>query len=466
MIRFVGASTAEQLVNLCNNWFQYNVTHLTDTNSIVFAHSNNVYPDAVITGISLPNLGNSWSFVFKDKIDSVSDLSPYYWNHQTVYNLVSVHELLHQLGPSQLNEHILHCGTYSDICALHSPVNFFTDDTLRLINHYMWFVCGRHVTMVKDYIGNLPDPPCSPQKPIVINKASGISSNDNKYKLTMTLGKDVYKEFEPVMARFELINLDDKPLNAFGLFNEEQLTANFKISDDQGNTYTTNKYPFNIDMIDMGSNIIQPGDTLVTGMPINNWGERKEIKILDSYGFEQQGYFPAERNYTAYYITPFGNNNSLISNEIHFSVIPLQSEDRDLIELNKIGFKTMKFDSVMSIAISKYPDNILIEYFMGEALPSIYNKIVGPGGSKHFGEVPELVNTYENFFQKFPSTYFMYRYNFMLPYYIKLLSGAKNYNSLIMRMKNDNNNSQLNSYLTNSRTMDRIRKIVEMATKF
>src|SRR5437868_6132724 len=69
------------------------------------------------------------------------------------------------------------------------------------------------------------------------------TTSDN-YRVNMSLHKYSYKKFEPVLAKFEIINDDNKALNISNtLFNPVLNEAQILITDNLGNKWTTNKQP-------------------------------------------------------------------------------------------------------------------------------------------------------------------------------------------------------------------------------
>ena len=275
-----------------------------------------------------------------------------------------------------------------------------------------------------------------------------------KYKLNMTLDKYSYKEYEPVMAKFEFINLDYKPYNVLGLFGTSSDMANFRITDDLGNAWSGCKATHG-DVIYIGQDLVQPGDTIVVSMVINDWGE-----IINPRGkfstrhFGLWGYFPAGRKYKALY-----SSDRLKSNDVEFEVTPMDEQDKSVIKLDEATYGELPRDSAVSIALSQYPDNVLTEYLLAEDIPNKNAKIFY---FESQNDVPNLTDDYESFFKKYPRTYYMYDVGFMLPYYAKLFWGKENYREVIDEVIKRNKNYQLTEFLNNGTIIDRIKTLLEL----
>jgi hypothetical protein len=271
-----------------------------------------------------------------------------------------------------------------------------------------------------------------------------------KCTVIMTLQKQVYKKFEPVIAKFDVINRNNKAYNIHDLFSPAYGgIGNLKITNDSGKVWNS-QLIIDIIYIAEPEYFIQPGDTFTISMPINDWGN--EISFNELY-FGQLGYFPPGRSYTAYYY-----DESSKSSEVQFKVIDLNEEDQNVINIYK-DFGRITADSSNSIIISKYPDNVFTEYIMTERFKMKYWKMFQ--GRNHY-DATGLEEDYQNFFKKYPDSYYMYNDFFMAPYYAKLLSGLfSSYNKVIKEIKSKNNNSQLTSFLSNRDIKNRIKNVIK-----
>ncbi len=281
-------------------------------------------------------------------------------------------------------------------------------------------------------------------------------SLNGKYTLTMSLSKSIYKEFEPVMVKFELINNDKSALNinVYELFNQyTDWSGKFSITDDIGNSWSERLEGCCCIYLNYPIYELQPGDTLLVSLSMNNFGKKLFSTSIGWYS----GYFPAGRKYKAcYYLDNLGLN--LNSNPVEFKVIEMNYEDSSVINIYKRIRGEITSDSASSIITRDYPDNPLTEYIWGEYLPHKYYKILK---DDYFYDAPGLLKEYQKFFKKYPETFYIYDDYFMSPYYAKLYHMKKSYRKVVNEIKSKTDNRNLIRYLNNRDIGNRIKMAVK-----
>ena len=234
------------------------------------------------------------------------------------------------------------------------------------------------------------------------------------FDIQMTLPKYYYKKYEPVIAKFELINNDSKPIPIYTLFKPELQETNIEITDNLGNTWRGNKILVQPSIAYKPNFMINPGDTFTISMPINNWGERhkKDYFYDNEWYFDQYGYFPPGRKYKAnLYFSAFNielYDCALRSNEVEFEVVEPEEEDIRLLkdyiaETNIFNYKAL--DKV----INAYPDNNLTEHVTAKYL---LWKYLALNSAKEYNSNDVEID-YQQFISKYPESMHLLNHKFM-----------------------------------------------------
>lgn len=349
---------------------------------------------------------HDWSFIFRSRIDDIFSSSNFY--KYSIYGQVSVHELLHQIGnafepdSSVYSDHLYHTGIFKNRCALNSPDTFQLGDFKKLTSFYR--VCDRHITKLRSPFGGDLISAAKDENTILPLKKSGISEDVNNLKMELT--KASYKEFEPVLAEFTFTNNSTDAINIFDLFDENFKEAHICITDNLGNKWSSNKNPLDLTVIHLNPKYtIKPGESLEISMPINNWGEKSQVRSKkdNDWYFSNFGYFPAGRKYVAYFYfndedaSKYKINQK--TNEVNFEVTKIEDQDREILTLHKQGKQEE--------ALLKFPDNVYNEYILANSL--VY---------KYWGktELILLNSDYNQFFEKYPNSLYLLNSRFLTPY--------------------------------------------------
>jgi hypothetical protein len=446
-----------QDMNYVCDTFARNHHSLSDTFSIIFAldhdHSFNW------AGLSMsskfyppPYQFINWSFIFMDYIEWVSFQNG--WTEQSVHNQVSVHELLHQLGSIDTSGHSNHGGSNANRCALWLSNHFSSSGEFGTLTSF-YRVCDNHVSDLRSNLRGSLIASGNAGHNIVLPFPVRLSSQ--KYTITMSVSKRIYKRYEPVTAKFELINNNDEPMKIYDLFDPFNDEGHIKILDNKGHVWSAVKSWVNIVRLNEPTYVVQPGDTFVASMPINTWCE-----LLKDYPlFDQWGYFPSGRTYRAYYY--FNSEDSLIygatlrSNEVVFEVTELEQEDKNLVDLERQCFGVITFDSAATVASFRYPDNPLTEYIIAKGIRNKHGWVLS---KKKYTGASQLMKDYQDFFDKYPNTYYIYDDRFMAPLYFKLFGDGEVDHGVLADLRERNRDNSLSRFLGSRNIDDRIKSIL------
>lgn len=273
---------------------------------------------------------------------------------------------------------------------------------------------------------------------------------EQSISIHMELQKSIYKEFEPVIAKFVLVNNGSKPYYIYTMFNLYCSETNIDITDNMGHHWFQNNSPGDYIVINEPYYILQPDDSLVISMPINNWGE----KLSQRYSlFAQFGYFPAGRKYKAEFIF-----NELKSNKVEFEVDGLNDEDKKLVQLYNDIYGKITHDSAAIIAETQYPDNIFTEYLSAEGIAARYFLELD---NKDNPLINALIEDYMNFFDKYPNSYYFYDDDFMCSYYFNVFYKKPNFKEILANLSEKNKNNNLGELLSYSSSESRIQTILK-----
>lgn len=255
-----------------------------------------------------------------------------------------------------------------------------------------------------------------------------------KYELKMELAKGEYYEYEPVLAKFTLVNHDSIPLkitNHFLPYSTLNTCLVFLGYDtpkenSKPNSYRWSKYGVRMSHAtgEVDTIIVAPKDTFYTSMPINNWGF-SETDSRKKYLFRNFGYFN-EGLYRFYYCyvqnhTKIKYSDHILESNEQFLRIEKNAPEDEIL-LQELIDKRPKYDSLQ---IAKLP-GVYREYMLKEGI----------------GSSPErIVSEYERFIGEFPNSYYLLDDHF-IKYYIHFLiqdcsTIDEAYNVLYQKIKNE-----------------------------
>lgn len=286
---------------------------------------------------------------------------------------------------------------------------------------------------------------------ICFKTVSEIRKPGQSVSIQMELQKSIYKEFEPVIAKFVLVNNDSEPYNIYTMFNPYCSETNIDITDNIGHHWFQNNSQGDYIIINEPTYILQPEDTLVVSMAINNWGE----KLAQRYSlYSQFGFFPPGRKYKAALFF-----NELRSNQVEFEIDSLNDGDKKLVQLYNDIYGKITRDSAAIIAETLYPDNIFTEYLSAEGIEARYYSELRK--DKNNPLINALIEDYENFFNKYPHSNYFYKDDFMWAYYFNIFYNKPNLKKILTDLSEKNKNNKLGEVLRYRSSYSRIKLILE-----
>ncbi len=285
-----------------------------------------------------------------------------------------------------------------------------------------------------------------------------LNESKSRIKFKLTLMKNEYKKFEPILANCEIINFSKDTIKMYSEFDEQLGEMNIYAKDKFGNVYNDNKMnqyftrSFNIS----GSNIsLYPNDTLKIAMRVNNWGKQVELfdmvdKILvpktdnDSY-FGLTGYYP-EGEYTLYIELP--EVSGVLSNEVSFRINELTNEDFAFLKMTQAN----KFSDLAEM----YPNSPFIEHVIAQQIMYFVKKT--SLGKLTEEDKTKIYNLYTKLFNTNSNSNYIYLQNFVYPLVKILDTSEQSVNKVINNILSKYNNEALKKYLQNSITKRNIKK--------
>ena len=278
---------------------------------------------------------------------------------------------------------------------------------------------------------------------------ANFQSNDDRYSVKISLPKVIYKEYEPVFIKLEIVNKQDEPLKFYEMFNPEAQDINFIIRDNEGNEWEESKVTgiFHFAHL-ISSNMVGPYDTLTISMPINNWGNylTHEKPGLDHL-FGYWGYFAADRKYSVKF-----SKDGVESNLISFKV--KQLNENDVLYINASEKLTASnYDSLVNVL----PDNKFREYLSASSIIKKYGRITYDRDKDY----DSLLVDYYRFTKEYPESYYLICDAFLAPLFIKLFDKASNYSDIIPLIISSSKSELFNRLLRSSNIDSRIKDILK-----
>jgi hypothetical protein len=368
----------------------------------------------------------NWSIVFKENIANwftVGNL-----NHTSIANHIAVHEMLHQLGHIGDSSEYFHYGYFASRCGLWNADGVrFGSEYRAATNRYR--ICTHHASWLRETLGFIPISSAGTTIHPFSGNPERVFQSDN-HPVKMSLAKQTYKKYEPVVAKFEIVNHDSVPLPIFS-FEKMASFTNIIIYDESGRSLGGHKGG-HASWILAPRTIVQPGDTLVISMSINNWGKDTkywdEENHTDDYYFSEAGFFEPGNYRARLRFDPQFEFFNLESNDVYFTVTDLTEEDKEILKLYREvfgiarGFEAadmIAYESKLEPIFAMYPDNPFREHIEADRLYSYY--------WIHIKEDAE--NGYNSFIHTFPNSYYIFSPRFMTPYLATLKSKKGNFES-------------------------------------
>jgi len=323
---------------------------------------------------------------------------------QGLVNRTAAHELIHQVGNTFDDaEHWNHDNATPCKCALWGNINECYNFSQ---NVRKFELCPRHASMVENGPGVIWDSPLAVQSKTHNDNLVQASSRPNKSpsvafngcKLNLLLSKNVFKEYEPVVAMFEYVNTKKDVDTIESDFHEFYPETEFVIEHESGKIYDKpNSLPLALDYINAPRYYVPPGDTFIASMRINfRFGEPVDLnmKYFDLYGYLPPGKYKV-------YAKSLFDANGYVSNIQEFQIVGLDSEDEKALELAR--------GEEISKLLSKYPESVFLEHALvwyAANLHSFNNENIPPSRE-------QILNDYKIFLDRFPNSYYVLNSRFI-----------------------------------------------------
>jgi hypothetical protein len=443
------------------------------SNLLILADSQSMFisPANYVTGISNnskydPNYKN-WAFVFMRNLASLYSNNTTIFK-RTIYTFTTVHELVHQLGnifsdttiiDYHNEEHWNHTGIFKNRCVLQKNGSFLVNNPGAFTRNTGFFrICNGHTFKLRANIGGIPPLAFQDNKYNLLNSA-GFS--DGNYELQISVPKLSYKVFEPVMLNIQLINHDDTPLELWGQFLPLLNLTQVTITDVYGKTNKINHSPWaSIDFEMIAPNyIINPHDTLIVTMAINDWGWKSKKVSENDNGvyFDGFGYFPAGKykvsiNAKVKY-NPYTEPEKVIevnSNEVKFEVYENTLTDKHILKLFKEGESGNGDLKPFEEVITNYPENPFTEHIF---IDYLFVKYAREYKNSDYKYINLLENEYEEFISKYPNSEYLVDERFIAPYIYKYFMDIytnnlkKSFNTIYDEFTSQNQDNMLKYFL-------------------
>lgn len=328
-------------------------------------------------------------------------------DRQDAYNFVITHELGHQIARMYGDDaHTVHDGEIPYCCVMWDPTTYQLFDTIKKPgNLQALYMCPRHVQKFMD------GPELSNQnisKNVILNKFKKISDlkndSDSNNNFKISLGKNEYKLYEPILTKFEYINNHNKLDTIFLNFIEPYNNSiTFHVISSNNKIFKSKIHSFEAFIGESPHYFIEPNDTFVVSMNLNrNNGElvSSEDFYLGNYGFYPEG------DYKIFAEGKVGNS-FVRTNEVSFRVISLNDEDKEVLRL----IKMKKYEDIFS----KYSSNPLTEH----ALAFYCTEEIYPVENWN-SDINLIYNTFGNFIMKYPNSFYNINIGFVNSYFGKI----------------------------------------------
>lgn len=274
------------------------------------------------------------------------------------------------------------------------------------------------------------------------------------YELRMELAKGEYYEFEPVLAKFTLINHDTLPLILTNHFLPESYANNSLVYLDNDDTNDSAKYYHYIrskhrSLISHGSDnidtiIILPKDTFFTAVPLNNWSfndikDRNKKMLFRNFADFREGLYIFYYCYTTK-IFKRQYTHLLESNQQFLNIEKNTNENQNL--LDKLRENRVKYPDL----ITEFPNSIFREHLIKEILM----------GERYNINNTSLIAEYERFISEFPESYSLLDDKFIKYYIYLLVADCSNANEAYVFLRQKLTNPLLLKYISNLKRIENI----------
>ncbi|RPI12421.1 MAG: hypothetical protein EHM58_20140, partial [Ignavibacteriae bacterium] len=372
----------------------------------------------------------NWAYIFKSNIDA-NCRTHGLTNHETsAYNSTIIHELCHQIGRVMGDSaHIIHDGVDSNKCPLW---DYWTQELLDTLRHDArgFLLCPIHTARVTNgpELTNIS---------MEERKANIISSNDTDLRISLV--KTEFKEYEPILVRFDYINNHNKIDTLYNDFLQIlNKSLKFYVTSENGNVYEKEIFESPFFLIISPQFFVKPGDTFSASMVLNyNIGE--PIECENRY-FNYFGYFKPG-NYKFYAHDVIGGMQ-LKTNELTFKVENINEQDKKVLDL----LRNKRYDEIFSnYSANTFSEHVLARYCEIEIYPI----------ETWHNDIQKINSAYFDFVNKYPNSLYNINLSFIGGYFNKVLNYNPSAISIINNLKNNTNSKLIDNFVDNHSIKER-----------
>lgn len=373
---------------------------------------------------------NPWTYIFKSNLDLYIPS-----NHTDAgYNWCITHELGHQLGRMAGNDaHFTHDGPLEK--RPECIMNWLTVNIQSVIAKdpdYMYF-CPRHVKYIKDSVS-------ASDSPVDKNNFTGAALVQSESStLTISLSKDEYKIFEPILVRFDYINnnshYDTIYFNFYKYFEGIQFHIT-KIDDNKAYNDIMFPSPF---LFGVGPRyFIAPKDTFTVSMIMNyRYGEPNIENYFGTMGYFEPGNYKVQAQ-------DFFGSTFIKTNTTYFKIVENDSVDMQILELAR----SKKYQDI----VNNFPLSPYCEHALAMICSDMY--------STETFNIPkdDVIDTYKNFINQYPSSFYNMNIEFVDSYFAKMTNKTESFSQLIDNSLVIGNGTLFEKFITNKAVKERLSK--------
>ncbi|RPI13175.1 MAG: hypothetical protein EHM58_18955 [Ignavibacteriae bacterium] len=236
----------------------------------------------------------------------------------------------------------------------------------------------------------------------------------------ISLPKNEYKLYEPILVRFDYINERETVDTIFFNFIDNYSNAvNFYVTS-SSNTKLYNKkiHSFNGLVGESPQYFIEPKDTFILSMVLNR--NNGDLASFENIYFGNFGYYPADE-YKLYAEDKIGNY-ILRSNEVSFKIVALNDEDHQVLSFIKLkDYKKIFSD----YPLNSFTEHAYAIYSTDELYPIVTRET----------DVNLVNSTFKDFITKFPDSYYCLNIGFANSYFIKVSNNTPSFEEAMKKVE-------------------------------
>lgn len=254
----------------------------------------------------------------------------------------------------------------------------------------------------------------------------------------ISIAKTEFKKYEPILVRFDYINIHNKIDTIFGFFNEyADFSIKFVIKSEENKVFNK-KLHYQIALSWNSSQFfVEPGDTITLSTPLNyKYGTLSVYNYFGYYGYLEPG------NYK-FYAQDIMGGTFCKTNELSFKVTDLDGQDINI--LNMVSNHEYK-EVFSSFPLSVFAEHAFAMYLNYVIVSNDIDKTAFNG-------------LYQDFLTRFPNSYYGLNWAFICSYFYKMKDNNYNIDEILSYMKPEIINSPFEKFITNKAIRQKLHSI-------